>query len=106
MNRKEFIETTIQAAQTLGYLHDRGIIDAGDALSSIADCVVKSLKEWRDELIKSLSEYSTKELYEELLKREGIREIKVGMGERVEIFDKRGSLDVVEGPARLLINID
>jgi hypothetical protein len=55
---------------------------------------------------KSLSEYSTKELYEELLKREGIREIKVGMGERVEIFDKRGSLDYVEGPARLLINID
>jgi hypothetical protein len=52
------------------------------------------------------NEYSTKELYEELLKREGIREIKVGMGERVEIFDKHGSLDWVEGPARLLINID
>jgi hypothetical protein len=106
MNRKEFIETTVRAAETLGYLHDNGIIDAEDALSSIADCVVESLREWREDLIKPLSEYSTKELYEALLKREGIREIKVDMGERVEIFDKHGSLDYVEGPARLLINID
>jgi hypothetical protein len=106
MNQKEFIETTVRAAETLGYLHDNGIIDAKDALASIADCVVESLREWRDESLKPLSEYSTKELYEELLKREGIREIKVDMGERVEIFDERGSLDYVEGPARLLINID
>jgi hypothetical protein len=106
MNRKEFIEATVRAAETLGYLHDNGIIDAKDALASIADCVVESLREWRNESIKSLSEYSTKELYEELLRREGIREIQVGMGERVEIFDNRGSLNWVEGPSRLLINID
>jgi hypothetical protein len=106
MNRKDFIETTVRAAETLGYLHDNGIIDAKDALASIADYVVKSLNEWKNETLKPLNEYSTKELYEELLKREGICEIKVGMGQWVEIFDKRGSLDVVEGPARLLINID
>jgi hypothetical protein len=56
----------------------------------------------------NFTEYSTKELYEELLKREGIREIEVGMGETVEILDfyKRGSIDSVSGPARLVINID
>jgi hypothetical protein len=106
MNRKELIETAIQAAAVFGDLHDRAIFDAEDFLVSVADYVVKSLNEWNNETLKPLSEYSTKELYEELLKREGIREIKVGMGERVEIFDKHGSLDWVEGPARLLINID
>jgi hypothetical protein len=106
MNRKEFLETAIQAAAVFGDLHGRAIVDAEDFLSSVADCVVESLNEWKNETLKPLNEYSTKELYEELLKREGIREIKVGMGERVEIFDKHGSLDWVEGPARLLINID
>jgi hypothetical protein len=106
MNQKELIETAIQAAAVFGDLHDRAIVDAEDFLASVADYVVKSLNEWKNETLKPLNEYSTKELYEELLRREGIREIKVGMGERVEIFDKHGSLDYVEGPARLLINID
>jgi hypothetical protein len=106
MNRKEFIETAISAAKVFGDLHYSAILDAKETVRELGDIVVDSLNDWYSESTRPLSEYSTKELYEELLKREGIREIQVGMGERVEIFDKRGSLDWVEGPARLLINID
>jgi hypothetical protein len=106
MNRKEFIELATRAAEVFGEQHFRGVLDSADTVKAIGDCIIDALNEGYDESLKPLSEYSTKELYEELLKREGIREIKVGMGERVEIFDKHGSLDYVEGPARLLINID
>lgn len=106
MNRKEFIDTAISATKVFGDLHYNGTLDAQNTIYELGRIIIDSLNDWYDEELKPLSEYSTKELYEELLKREGIREIKVGMGERVEIFDKHGSLDWVEGPARLLINID
>lgn len=45
-----------------------------------------------------LSQVSTKELHEELAKREGVREVIIDFADDEQIF--------VSGPARVLINID
>lgn len=53
----------------------------------------------------NLSLFSTKSLYEELARRKGVKEHVVEPSSRVEMmFDKKQVF--VEGPARILVNVD
>lgn len=50
----------------------------------------------------SLSEQKTHELVDELIKREGVKEIVINPCEKIEIK----KADPIEGPARVLVIID
>lgn len=52
-----------------------------------------------------MEKYSTKELHEELVKREGVNEIVIGPHEPFKIVTDQGDYKST-GPARLLINVD
>lgn len=54
----------------------------------------------------ALKNYSTKELHEELLKREAVREITISLENELVIHDKVGEVARISGPARILINQD
>lgn len=57
----------------------------------------------------ALSAYSTKELHEELVNRESVSEIIVGVENEVSIITSTGDhmeKTNVSGPARILINLD
>ncbi|SDI15585.1 hypothetical protein SAMN05192534_12353 [Alteribacillus persepolensis] len=57
----------------------------------------------------SLAHFGTKELHEELARREGVTEEFVGVYDKVTITfhrDSHGVADVFSGPARILINRD
>jgi hypothetical protein len=56
--------------------------------------------------MKSLNEYSTKELHEELLMREGVSQVEISLENKLFIRDSFGEITAVEGPARVLINVD
>lgn len=54
-----------------------------------------------------MNEKSTKELHEELAKREGVEEHTVGVEDAITLYDERGRVvDYVEGPAVILVNYD
>jgi len=56
--------------------------------------------------MKTLSDYSTKELHEELAKREGITELHIDTYNLVSLRDKIGDIAVIDGPVRIIINKD
>jgi hypothetical protein len=56
--------------------------------------------------VRTLSDYSTKELHEELAKREGVTELQFGNENEIKITDKCGIVKQLEGPVCVLINID
>lgn len=56
-------------------------------------------------VVRRMEKYSTKELHEELAKREGVNEIVIGPHEPFKIVTDQGDYEST-GPAHILINID
>lgn len=114
MERKEYLELAIKAAEVFGELHDSGVINAQNTILEIGSSIVEALNEGyhteSNELGEEfLSEYSTKELHEELTRRSGITEVAVSLGDNVIITTQikdNFKVNTVEGPARILINHD
>lgn len=52
-----------------------------------------------------LSNYSTKELTEELVRREGIKKFSLD-ADRNTILSTNGSVELIEGPAVIIVNQD
>jgi hypothetical protein len=110
MERKEYLELAIEAAKVFGDLHDKGVINAADTVVVIGKLIVAELNDYLvDDYIEKdilLSDYSTKELHEALLQRAGVTEIELGLGSELLVTDKLGFKKQLNGPARIIVNID
>lgn len=127
-------DTNVKSRESVGEITVKLNVDASDALTALkalqrevrkATQALKSAEQANSiriervgnyavtEIKRDLSAYSTKDLTDELARRTGVREIVVEPYETVEIWKEKpsadgvpGSVEIITGPARILVNVD